>query len=224
MEIKKPFFMLNTKSYLYGEDLYSLAQYADKLQELYKIPIFFTAPVAELGKVKSITNNIIITSQHMDYLKPGQGMGYILPESLVKVGVKAVVLNHAENPLSFEDLKKTMVRAKELNLLTIVCANTIEEVNEISKLSPTIILCEPSELIGTGQISDSDYIEESNKVAKYIDSNILVMQGAGISSVNDIIRNLELGSDGNGATSGVVTAKDPKKILLEMVKGTARFK
>lgn len=224
MDIKRPFFMLNTKSYLYGDKLYELAKCADELQEKYQIPLFFTAPVAELSKISSMTKNIIVTAQHMDYLEVGRGMGYILPESLVSVGVKAVVLNHAENPLTFENLVKTIKRAKELNLLTIVCANSFSEAEEISKLSPEVILCEPTELIGTGKISDQSYILQSNEAVKNVNPNVLVMQGAGIGSAEDISRNLELGADGNGATSGVVAANDPIEVLTAMVKATAQFK
>lgn len=223
MEIIKPFLMLNTKSYLYGEELYDLAKYADELADKFKFDFFMTAPATELYRVSQMVNNVIVTAQHMDPLPLGKGMGKITAESIVQADAQAVVLNHAENPLSFDVLEKTLQRAKEAGLLTIVCADSFQEAEQIAKLKPTIILCEPTELIGTGQISDEKYIKQSNETVKNVDSNILVMQGAGISSEKDIFRNLELGADGNGVTSGVVAAGNPKEVLRKMIETTAKF-
>lgn len=223
MKITKPFLMLNTKSYLYGEELYDLAKHADKLVEKFNFDFFMTVPATELYRISQMVKNVIVTAQHMDPLPLGKGMGKITAESIIQAGAQAVVLNHAENPLTFEVLENTLQRARESNLLTIVCADTFQEAEQIAKLKPTIILCEPTELIGTGQISDENYIKQSNEVVKKVDSDILVMQGAGITSEKDIYRNLELGADGNGVTSGVVAAKDPKEILSKIFKVTSQF-
>lgn len=223
MKIKKPFLMLNTKSYLYGKELYDLAKHADYLTEKYKIDFFFTVPTAELYRVNQMTKKVIVTAQHMDYISPGKGMGKVTTESIIEAGAQAVVLNHAEKPITFTILEKTIEKANKFGLITIVCANSINEATKIVDFKPTIILCEPTEMIGTGQISDEDYIERTNSAIKNIDTQILVMQGAGISTEKDIIRNLNLGADGNGVTSGVVSAANPKEILTKMVDSTARF-
>ena len=60
------------------------------------------------------------------------------------------MLNHVEKPLTLGVLKKTIERAKEVGLTTIVCADSIVEASMIAKLDPDIIVAEPSELIGTG--------------------------------------------------------------------------
>lgn len=223
MKINKPFLMLNTKSYLYGKELYDLAKYADYLAGKFSFEFFLTVPAPDLFKISQMVNNVIVTAQHMDHIVPGKGMGKITAESIVHAGAKAVVLNHAENPLPFTTLEKSVQRAKKFNLLTIVCANTIDETMQVAKLKPTIILCEPTELIGTGQISDDSYIKQSNEAVKKIDSDILVMQGAGISTEKDVKRNLELGADGNGVTSGVVSVANSKEVLTKMVESTAQF-
>ena len=46
--MKKPFFVVNPKSYLYGEKLYSLALKADEVADKYNVEIYFTAPFVEL--------------------------------------------------------------------------------------------------------------------------------------------------------------------------------
>jgi len=222
-KINPPFFMFNPKSYLYGKKLNDLVKYADYLAEIYDINIFATVPFAEIKNVSDVTERIIVTAQHMDAIKPGRGMGKILPESLYFAGARACVLNHAEYPLSYSVLEKTIRRAKELEIFTIVCASSYDEAKAIALLEPETILCEPTDLIGTGTTSPDDYIKETISAIKKINHNIYVMQGAGIRTKDDIIRNLQLGSDANGATSGITEAIDSFEALKEMVEATANY-
>ncbi|GAA3014283.1 triose-phosphate isomerase [Tetragenococcus solitarius] len=222
--IQAPFFMFNPKSYMYGEHLYDLAGYVDKLAIQYNIDIFFTAPFAELNAIKTITNRLIITAQHIDGIKPGRGMGQVLPESIYSAGARACVLNHAEKPLKYFSLEEAISRAKELKLITIACASSYNEAKAIALLGPEVILCEPTELIGTKRVSSDTYIKQTIEAIKSIDEKIYVMQGAGISTSEDIMRNLRLGSDGNGTTSSVTEAFEPKKVLKDMIVTTASFR
>ncbi|GEM_PF-4620715 len=84
-------------------------------------------------------------------------MGYILPEALVEAGVQATFINHAEHPVTYKEMRKIVQRGKELGIKTLVCADSLEEGRAAALLEPTIIVCEPSELIGTGKTSDSCY-------------------------------------------------------------------
>lgn len=218
--VRSPFFMFNPKSYLYGEKLYDLAEYADHLTEIYDIDIFVTVPFAEIKAVADLTQHIIVTAQHMDDVKLGRGMGFVLPESVYQAGARACVLNHAEHPIYYSVLEKTMARAKELGIFTIACASSYDEAKAIATLGPEAILCEPTELIGTGTVSSDKYIQETVAAIKNINRDIYVMQGAGISTSDDITRNLQLGSDANGATSGITEANDPFEALKKMVDAT----
>ena len=215
--MKKPFFVVNPKSYLYGEKLGKLALKADEIAKKYDIKIYFTAPFVELKNISQITENIILTAQHMDETKIGRGMGHIIGEMLINSGVKAVVLNHAEHKLNNEKLELTLQRAKELNLDTIVCAGTYEEVKYVSTLKPFSILCEPTELIGTGITSGDDYIEKSSEIIREIDSNIYVMQAAGVTTPEDVYNIILKGADATGCTSGIVLADDPEDMMEKMV-------
>lgn len=216
--VEKPFFIFNPKSYLYGKELLELAKIADELAERYPISIFVTAPYSDLPIISKETENIVLTAQHMDGIEPGTGMGYVLPESLYNAGARATFLNHAEHPMTLDELLKAVKRTKDLNILSIVCADSIVEAKLIANLNPDIILCEPTELIGTGKTSDDSYILETNKVIKEINPNILVMQAAGISDADDVYRVISLGADGTGCTSGIVKADKPKEMLKDMVK------
>lgn len=217
-QVKHPFFMLNPKSYLYGEELLELAKVADELAAKHPISVFVTAPFADLAAIKAATEHVIVTAQHIDGIEPGRGMGHVLPESVHAAGARATFLNHAERPLSFADLVKAMERADELGILTVVCADSLKEAKAIATLKPDIILCEPTELIGTGQTSGEEYIMKTNQAIKEVDSSILVMQAAGISTANDVYQTISLGADGTGCTSGIVKADNPKQMLIDMVE------
>ena len=223
-KIKTPFFIVNPKSYLYGEEILQLALVADKLVEKYGVEIFFTAPFADLANIKAHTKKLKVTAQHMDPLVPGRGMGHVLPESLKAAGAEAVFLNHAEHSLKLTDLVKTIKRAKELGIITVVCADSLEEAIAIANLGPDILLCEPTALIGTGKTSSFDYITETTTKIKEIDENILVMQASGISTGEDVYQTIIHGADGTGATSGILNATDRAKRLEEMIQAIVKAK
>lgn len=222
--VRKPFFICNPKSYLYGKECLDLAKNADNYAEKYNTEIFFTAPYTDLAKINNNTENIIVTAQHMDPLNPGRGMGHVLPESLKAAGAKAVFLNHAEHSLKLNVLVKTIKKTKELGLISIVCADSLEEAIAIAKLGPDILLCEPTELIGTGQTSDFDYIIETTNKIKEIDESILVMQASGISTGEDVYNTIVNGADGTGATSGIMESANKSKKLEEMIQAISKAK
>lgn len=217
-KVKTPFLVVNPKSYLYGEKSLELAQATDKIAEKSELQIFFTCPFADIRYIKDHTKSIIVTAQHMEYLKPGRGMGHILPESLQQAGAGAVFLNHAENPLTIAQLSKTIIRAKEMNLITIVCADSLLEATAVAALNPDILLCEPTDLIGTGQTADDSYILKTTEQIKSINPQIAVMIASGITTAKDVYNVIKLGADGTGATSGILKAPDPVVRIQEMTE------
>lgn len=224
VKVKKPFFIVNPKSYLYGDNAVKLAKIADKMAAKYHLDCLFTGQLIDLPRIKAATNHLIITAQHMDPLRPGRGMGHVLPEALKAAGVAAVVLNHAEKPLEIGALDKTLARAKELGLMTIVCSDTPEESRAIATLHPTMMICEPTSLIGTGSTSNDEYIKTTNEAVRSVDSNILIMQAAGVSTGEDVKKVLRLGADGTGGTSGIIKAPDWQEKLAEMMGAMAAYK
>lgn len=216
---KKHFFVFNPKSYLYGEKLLKYAKVADKMSKKYpNIDVFVTGPYADLYRLNKETENIIVTAQHMDGINPGRGMGAVLPESLKEAGVGATFLNHAEHPLTLAQIASSVKKANELGIITIVCADSIEEAKAIATLDVDIILCEPTNLIGTGKTSDNEYVESTNKAIRKINPNVLIMQAAGISTTEDVYKIISLGADGTGCTSGIVKAKNPEQMIEDMIE------
>lgn len=222
--IRAPFFCVNPKAYLYGEEALKLAEKADELAEQYGIDIFFTVQYVDAYRIAKATKHLIVTVQHMDGLTVGPGMGYILPEGLVEAGVQATFLNHAEHPVGINRLVEVMKRAEESGIIVIACADTIAEAQAIATLHPDVMVCEPTELIGTGTVSDISYMEKTNQAVKSISPNTLVLQAAGISTIADVRQAIESGADGTGGTSGIVCASDPMKTLQEMVEEVVKVR
>ena len=158
----------------------------------------------------------------MDPLPIGRGLGSVLPEAVKAAGAVGVMLNHAEKPISMETIKATIARADEVGLGTIVCANTVEEVREIAKMGPNLIVAEPTDLIGTGETADSNYVIETIKTVREINPDIMVLQGAGISNGEDVYNTIKLGAEATGSTSGIIKAKDPYAMVEEMLYNLRR--
>jgi triosephosphate isomerase len=217
--------MVNTKSYYYsyGKGLTELAKQADELAAEHGITIIFTCQYTELARLSEITENLVVAAQYMDHIDEGPGMGHVLPEAIYEAGARAVVLNHAERPLLSSALSKTIDKARSLGIKTIVAADSVTDARAFAVMNPDIILTEPTELIGTGVTSDDDYILDTIKAIKEVNEDIFVMQGAGISSADDVYHSLDLGADGNGVTSGIVANEKPLEVLEEMVLATKKF-
>lgn len=221
-QISVPFLFVNPKSYLYGKESLALALAADKICEKYGVMIFFTCPYADLRMLAENTKHIVVTAQNMDALEPGRGMGAVLPESLVEAGARAVVLNHAENPKTLAELNACIRRAKELGLITIVCADSMLEAKVVAELGAEVILAEPTELIGTGMPADTDYIVENTSTIKAVNADTKVMIASGITTPEDCYKVIYYGADGTGSTSGIVKAPEPAKRIEEMVAAILR--
>ncbi len=222
MKIRTPFLVVNPKSYLYGKRSLDLALAADKIAKETGIEMFFTCPFADIRYISENTTNVIVTAQHMESLKPGRGMGHVFPESLKEAGAKAVFLNHAENPMTVAELSKTIERARELDIKTIVCADSVSEAVALSKFNPDIILAEPTELIGTGKTADNSYVIETTEKIREMSPNTLVMIASGVTTAEDVYNVIKLGADGTGGTNGILGAPDPKKRIEEWAEAMVK--
>lgn len=215
--IKPPFFEIGPKAIIYGEEMLKLAKVIDQTAMKYDVDVILTPQYTDIKLLADNTERIFIFAQHMDYLKPGRGLGSVLPEAVKAAGAKGVMLNHAEKPLTMDVVEKTIRRAEEVGLATIVCADTVEDVKTIAKMGPDMIVAEPTELIGTGTTSDSNYVIDTINTVKEINENIMVLQGAGISNGQDVYNTIKLGAQATGSTSGVLKADDPYAMVEEML-------
>ena len=215
--IKPPFFEIGPKAYLYGRDVLELALAAERASEKYDVQIIFTPQYTDIPLLSNETKRLLVFAQHMDALCVGRGLGSVLPEAVKAAGAKGVMLNHAEHPLGLSVLNQTIKRADEIGLATIVCADSLEDASAIAHFAPNIIVAEPTELIGTGKTSGLDYVLSTTKAIKDVNSDIHVLQGAGISTPQDVYDVIYAGAEATGCTSGIVKADDPIGMVDEMI-------
>ena len=216
-KIKPPFFEIGPKAYLYGDEMLKLARVIDRVAMKYDVDIIVTPQYTDIRLLAENTERILVFAQHMDYLHVGRGLGSVLPEAVKAAGAAGVMLNHAEKKLTLDVVEKTIRRADEVGLATIVCADTIEELTAVAKLSPNLVVAEPTELIGTGRTSDSNYVKAAIETVRSINPDIMILQGAGISNGRDVYNTIKLGAQATGSTSGIIKAADPGAMVEEMI-------
>ena len=216
-KIRPPFFEIGPKAIIYGEAMLKLAKVIDKTAAKYDLDVIVTPQYTDIPLLAQNTERILVFAQHMDYLPVGRGLGSVLPEAVKAAGAVGVMLNHAEKPLTMDAVEKTIRRADEVGLATIVCADTVEDVKTIAKMGPNLIVAEPTELIGTGQTSDSNYVLDTIETVREINPDIMVLQGAGISNGEDVYNTIKLGAQATGSTSGILKADDPYAMVEEML-------
>ena len=220
--MQSPFLIVNPKSYLYGNESLKLAKAADQAAKDTGLPIIFTCPYADMRMIRENTENIIVYVQSMDPLTPGRGMGHVLPESLKEAGADAVFLNHAENPKTLSDLYACIRRAAELDMTSIVCADSITEAKAVACMNPDVVLAEPTDLIGTGQVADDAYTMEAIDQVRKVNPDVLVVVASGVSTAEDCYNMIRLGADGTGGTSGILNAPSPAVRIREMAEAIVR--
>ena len=221
-KIEPPFFEIGPKAYMFGDDMVSLAKTIDAAAKKYDVRVILTPQYSDIYRVAQETENILVFAQHMDSLEIGRGLGSVLPEAIKAAGAVGVMLNHVEKQLSIAELRACIRRAEEIGLYTIVCADSISEATAIAHLNPDIIVCEPSELIGTGQTSDEEYVQASITAVKSVNPDILVLQSAGISDGGDAYRVIRAGAEATGTTSGIMKAADKEAMVEEMISAVRR--
>lgn len=224
LDLTPPFFEIGPKAYLFGDDVLALAKCADFVSSKFNVQIIFTPQTVDIPLVAQGTKNLFVFAQHMDSLPVGRGIGSVLPEAIKAAGAVGVRSNHAEKPLALAEIERTIRRADEVGLATLVCAGNLKEVKAIAAMRPNIVLAEAPELIGVGKRSQNDQqaIQKINEIVWKVDPTIRVMHSAGISSGKDVYEIIKLGAQATGSTSGVIKAKDPCAMVEEMVSSVRR--
>ena len=217
IKLEPPFFEIGPKNYMFGDQILDLARIADEAAAKYDVRVIFTTPYADIRRVAENVKNLKVFAPHMDDIPVGRGLACVLGESLKAAGAVGVMLNHAERPLPSSTLVRTLNRARELDLMTIVCADSMDETRAVAQMHPDLMITEPTELIGTGQAADLSYVKTSVDAITAIDPNIGILVGGGISSGTDVYNTIMAGADATGSSSGIVKAADPGAMIHEML-------
>ena len=221
--LKTPIIIVNFKTYKEstGDNAIKLAEICNKTAKETKTSIAIAVQSTDIYRISKIVS-IPVLSQHIDAVDFGKNTGFLLPESVKQAGAEATLLNHSEHRLDFDLLKKSIQRAKQAGLKTIVCAKSTEETKNVANLNPDFIAIEPPELIGTKiSISEArpEVISNSVKAVKSINKKIKVLCGAGIHNKEDVKKAVELGADGILVAVGVVKARNQESALKDLVNG-----
>jgi triosephosphate isomerase len=220
LAITPPFFEIGPKAYLYGDQVLALARQADAMSLKYGVQVILTPQLVDIPLLAREMKSALIFAQHMDPLEVGRGIGSVLPEAVKAAGAAGVLLNHAEKKLTRDILQRTVQRADEVGLATMVCADNLQEATAIARLQPNIIIAEAPELIGAGKRADNDrdVISRINKAVWEVNPEIRVLHGAGISSGQDVYQIIAAGAQATGSTSGIIKARDPLAMVEEMIR------
>lgn len=223
-QLRTPYFETGIKCYIYGQDEIDYAQKAEEYAKKYDVDVLFISSYVNLKTIAESCPHLFVIAPYMDNMKPGRGMGKVLPESLKAAGAAGVVINHCEKPMTLTDIKGCIDRCTELDLLSFVCADTTEEAMAVAQLHPDIMNPEPSELIGTGVSPDMTYVTKTVSAVKGVDKKIITEIAAGITTPDDVYKYILAGSDGAGAASGILKSDNPNKLLEEMISAVAKAK
>jgi triosephosphate isomerase (TIM) len=221
INLVKPIFEIGLKGYLYGEDAVRLAKEADRVSRENGVTIIFDPQCVDISRIADATDHIFVFAQHMDPTTVGRGTGGVLPEAIKAAGATGTLLNHAECRMTLAAIARTIERADQVGLATMVCADSVAEVAAIAQLRPNIILAEPPELIGSDRsVADEmqGFVKGSIESARRIDPDIVVMCSAGIKTPQDVAQVVQLGVEATGSSSGILLAEDPVAQMEAMVK------
>ena len=217
-----PAIIVNFKCYLEatGKKALNLAKICEEVSKEFNVTIAVAPQFTDLQMVTQNTS-IPVFSQHIDPVKPGSHTGHVLVEAVKETGAIGSLINHSERRVSDETVKASVERVKEAGLITVVCADTPETCRRLAVFNPNIIAIEPPELIGTGipvSRAKPEVVTGAVEAVKLVNPSIPVLCGAGISAGEDVAAALKLGTKGVLLASGVVKAKEPRKVLVEMAK------
>jgi triosephosphate isomerase (TIM) len=219
----KPFIILNFKTYKESSsnEALRLADIASRVQSRTGLNIIICPQTID---IKEVASSVIIPvfAQHIDIVEAGKSTGSIVAENLLGVNVHGSILNHSERRLEYKTLQKTVLKLKELDMKSIVCAKDDKEAKRISMMKPVkpdFISVEPPELIG-GERSVSTAKPEIIKRTVAACQGIPVIVGAGIKDNNDLKTALSLGAKGVLLSSHYVLSENPEEFLMKLVEGT----
>jgi triosephosphate isomerase len=221
-KLKEQVLFINFKTFELGtgKKALELAKIAEKTSKKMGKAVILVVQAVDLRMIASSVS-LPVFSQHLDPISFGAHTGAVLPEAIKEAGAQGTVLNHAEFREPNDVISKTISRAKEVGLNSMVCAETTERAKAIALMKPDFIAIEPPELIG-GSVSVStakpEIIENAVKEIHSVEE-IPVIAGAGVHSKEDVKKALELGANGVFVASAILKATEPKKAIEELLQG-----
>jgi triosephosphate isomerase len=220
--LKVPIILINYKTYseATGKEAIRLSKIAEEVSEETGVNIAVAPQLADLCSVCKAVS-IPVFAQHIDPILPGSSTGHVLLESVKEAGVIGTLINHSERRLKLSDIEAIIARTREAGMISVVCTNNAAVSEAAAALKPDIVSLEPPELIGTGvPVSQSkpEVVKDTVKLVKHVNPCVVTLCGAGITKGEDVAAALKLGTKGVLVASGIVKAKDPRKVIMEFAE------
>jgi len=221
-----PIILLNLKTYeqSMGQKSIDFARIAESVYEKTGISIAVAPQIIDIAAL-TVSSETPVFSQHIDPVYYGKYTGHVLPEAVAEAGAIGTLLNHSERQIPLEQIEESIKRAREVDLMTVVCVDTVETAKKVALLNPDAIAIEPPELIGSGMsvsTAQPEIVSGAVEAVHTINPDVKVLCGAGITNGEDASAALDLGAKGILVASGVVKAEDPYKALLELARAMQR--
>jgi triosephosphate isomerase len=217
-KVRFPIVLVNLKTYAEGtgKNALELARFCEKVSLETDVCVAVAPQFVDIASIAAATS-IPVFSQHIDPVVHGGFTGHVLPEAVKDAGAVGTLINHSERRLKLADIDASVNRAREANLASLVCSNNAAVSAAVATLKPDMIAIEPPELIGTGipvSKAKPEVVSGTVELVKQVNSDVMILCGAGITQGEDVTAALQLGTQGVLVASGIVKAKDPYRALL----------
>lgn len=225
-KVQTPIVLVNFKTYVEGtgKNAVNLAKICEKVSLEAKVCIGVAPQFADITPIASAVT-IPIFAQHIDPATAGSHTGHVLPEAVKEAGAVGTLINHSERRLKLADIDATIARARDINLVSVVCSNNASVSAAAAALKPDMVAVEPPELIGTGiSVSKAkpEVVSGTVDLVRRVNRDITILCGAGITTGEDVAKALQLGTEGVLVASGIVKAKDQYRVLIEFAEAVSK--
>lgn len=216
MNFELPIVITNFKTYkeATGHQALSLAKDMERLMNEIHVNFAIAGQAIDLATLAAGVS-IPVLAQHVDGVGYGAHTGHISIDSIKNLGVDGSLLNHSEKRINDDQIAEAITKLKELEMISIVCAESVEEVKRFAALGPDLIAFEPLDLIGGDVSVSTERPEHISEAAKITGPNKLIV-GAGVKNAEDLKKALELGACGVLVASGIVKAAKPMEALRNL--------
>jgi len=223
----EPFLLVNFKTYLEstGKKAIELALKLEKVGAETGVRVGVAPQFSDIERVAANVE-IPVFAQHIDPIVPGAFTGHVLAESVSAAGASGTLINHSERNLKLPEIEKSVVHAREVGLTTVVCAGTARLGAAVALLEPDIVAIEPPELIGSGRAVSKEkpeIIVESVRRIRSVNGKVMILCGAGITTGEDVLAALKLGTQGILVASGIVKAPVPEGVLRDFCEAAQKY-
>jgi triosephosphate isomerase len=159
---------------------------------------------------------LTIIAQHVDSVTTGSTTGWVPADTVKSLGIDFTLINHSEHRVYDENIVTRLKALTDKGFKLIVCCENVQEAKQVLEASPYAIAFEPKDLIGSG-VSVTNRPEAVAEFISVVKGKSLALIGAGVSTMEDVKKGLELGADGALLASAFVKAEDPEAKALELV-------